>query len=544
MARVHALVTTLLLGSVGAVVPLAPSLSQPSGTLPADEGYAIDPPRQTVQNAPRGSVGRKTTDRQHRVGSTEETDGNERTIVLTVGGFVKECAGAVGITEGDFAVVEGDFVYSLTWDDTNSDEGEVRREHIERRMDARLEGHVLDDGEIDIVKLHGVVTIVHNGSHVQPRINTLPVDAEFKIDSNGFPAGLRGIGDASWAKPPDEGEHDVAATLIAGAAFFSSTNYELAHAAWMTPNKCVEAKFTPESESVSLSPGESKDVSTQIVTKEGQTPIRAIFRRADELPRSGVGTVAPERFAGEPEAEVTLRYTAPSRRERGSGFVVGAVSRAGAADGHWLISDAPNYELDLESRIISRAPEEAAQSTARATVRLTGSNKISRIYGDERRLYDGRGTISYTTVALPERDACDPAISGSGTTELTIIDAHIDVAAERDLNGTPTGGGRAEIELAYGIGLGGGETYNVPFVREFQCVLLPERAEPYFFWTSMYLVSRAEDGQINFLDKNGWTYVGQNGVVATKTLRGNCGGSCDEEVTKFTLREANPSQGR
>jgi hypothetical protein len=313
MARMSAFVKALLPGLVGAAAPLAPSFSQPSATLPADAGYAIDPPVQTVQNAPRGSIGRKTTDRQHRVGNTEETDGNERTIVLTVGGFVKECARAVGLTEGDFAVVEGDFVYSLTWDDTNSDEGEVRREHIERRMDARLEGHVLDEGQIDVVKLHGTVTIVHNGSHVEPRVNTLPIDAEFKIDSNGFPAGLRAIGDTSWARPPDAGEHDVAATLIAGAAFMSSTNYKIAHEAWMTPNKCVEAKFTPESESVSLSPGESKDVRTQVVTKEGQTPVKAIFRRADELPRSGVGTVAPERFEGEPQTEVTFRYTAPSR---------------------------------------------------------------------------------------------------------------------------------------------------------------------------------------------------------------------------------------
>lgn len=39
---------------------------------------------------------------------------------------------------------------------------------------------------------------------------------------------------------------------------------------------------------------------------------------------------------------------------------------------------------------------------------------------------------------------------------------------------------------------------------------------------------------INLLKR--WTYVGNNGVVATKTLHGSCGGFC-EDVTVFTLKE-------
>jgi hypothetical protein len=100
--------------------------------------------------------------------------------------------------------------------------------------------------------------------------------------------------------------------------------------------------------------------------------------------------------------------------------------------------------------------------------------------------------------------------------------------------------------MGYGITLAfsGGETMNVPFVREFNCVLLPERATPYPFWMPAYLSSREADGQINFLNKSGWTYVGQGDVVAKKTLRGDCGGLCDEEVTVFTLRKAAPPGGR
>ena len=51
----------------------------------------------------------------------------------------------------------------------------------------------------------------------------------------------------------------------------------------------------------------------------------------------------------------------------------------------------------------------------------------------------------------------------------------------------------------------------------------------------MYAVSRGAE-EINHL--KGWTYVGRNGVVATRVLRGNCGDLC-EDVTVFTLKEMN-----
>lgn len=55
----------------------------------------------------------------------------------------------------------------------------------------------------------------------------------------------------------------------------------------------------------------------------------------------------------------------------------------------------------------------------------------------------------------------------------------------------------------------------------------------------MYLSGRAEAGASDekmFTLKN-WTYVGGNGVVATKTLWSTCGGGCTEEVATFTLKE-------
>jgi hypothetical protein len=34
-----------------------------------------------------------------------------------------------------------------------------------------------------------------------------------------------------------------------------------------------------------------------------------------------------------------------------------------------------------------------------------------------------------------------------------------------------------------------------------------------------------------------WTYVGKDGVLATKTIKSTCGGTCDQEVSPFTSRE-------
>jgi hypothetical protein len=500
------------------------ALAQGFAPLRTDEGYSVEK-SQSVENAPRGSVGRKTTDREHRVGNTEETDANETTVVFTFGGFARKCPTTDGI-------VAGTFEYALSYDETNTDDGETQHNHVGRRLLATLEGHVRDDATLDHVVLDGSYMAEVSGTRFPAAREQRPVHVIVRPGSGGEP-------DWEAMKSAAAMAADVA---IAGVVLMAGELLRQAQLEWNKPNECVEFSFDPPSESRSLGPNESAQIRVELRTKADRTPVPWKTEFLGTL--NGAGTVSPTRVDVPRDSPAMLTYTAAAEPRRGHGIALGTRSRAGLAEDKWLISNAPDYELHLESRIISRAPEEAAQSTASATVRLTGSTKTSPLYGDERLLHNGSGTISYTTVALPERDACDPAISGSGTAELTIFDAHIDVAAERDSNGTATRGGRAQIELAYGVGLGGGETYNVPFMREFQCVLLPERAEPYFFWTSMYMSSRAEDGQIGFLDKNGWTYVGQNGVVATKTLRGNCGGLCDEEVTTFTLREVDRSQGR
>src|SRR5436190_8128550 len=101
---------------------------------------------QTVANAPAGYVGRKTTDRETRVGNTPETNGNSSMFVMTIGGFVRECPSAEGL-------VAGDFEYSLTAEDVDTRAGDTRRTQNGVSLNVRLEGHVRDDGIVDYVTI-------------------------------------------------------------------------------------------------------------------------------------------------------------------------------------------------------------------------------------------------------------------------------------------------------------------------------------------------------------------------------------------------------
>jgi hypothetical protein len=511
-----------LAGVVAALMPFTPALAQGFTPLSTAEGYAVER-SQSVENAPRGSVGRKTTDREHRVGNREETDGNETTVVFTFGGFVRKCPTAEGI-------VEGTFEYSLLYDEINTDDGESQHNHVGRRLVAKLKGHVRPDATLERVELDGEYTSETSGTRFAATKQQRPVRTTFRPGSGGepdWPAAARAV----------EMAGDVA---IAAVVLWAGEFYKAAEGEWRKSNECVEFSFDPQSETRSLGPNEAAQVRIELRTKEGR---EIVPWKSDSVGAiNGAGTVSPRSLEAEPGAPATVTYTASSQPRRGHGIDLATASRAGIAEAKWLIAESDTYELRFDSTITSRNPDEAVQSIATGTIRLSGSNKISPLYGVERRLFNGRGTLSYTTTALPGRDECSPLISGSGTTELTVADAHIDIATERDLNGTATGG-RAEIEMGYGItfAFSGGETMNIPFMREFTCVLLPERATPYPFWMPAYLSSREADGQVNFLNKSGWTYVGQGDVIAKKTLRGDCGGLCDEEVTVFTLKKANPS---
>src|SRR5688572_2368913 len=152
-ALVTALAPHACLALLATPTPFAAALAQSA------VGYEVER-TQSVQTAPPGSVGRKTTDRTHQVGTNEDTLGNELTYVLTFGGFARQCPSSAGY-------VDGDFEYSIAYDSVETgDDGVIRREHHVRRLVATLKGEVDDEANLKQVELTGNFSIDRSGDDV------------------------------------------------------------------------------------------------------------------------------------------------------------------------------------------------------------------------------------------------------------------------------------------------------------------------------------------------------------------------------------------
>lgn len=186
--------------------------------------------------------------------------------------------------------------------------------------------------------------------------------------------------------------------------------------------------------------------------------------------------------------------------------------------------------------IVSTDPGQPAQSQASATIQLNIQED-----GKSEPKYTGQGSIAYRTGPLPNWEPCTPLIRGEGTVPLRVFQAFIHVE-EPASGSTVLRRGIAKIELLYGL-LGASQETDtgMPYMLEYQCV--PNKPQWHPFWYANYISGRGEAGttpEQMFLLKN-WTYVGQNGVVATKTLNSTCGGMCDREAVTFTLKEGENS---
>ncbi len=249
---------------------------------------------------------------------------------------------------------------------------------------------------------------------------------------------------------------------------------------------------------------------------------------------------------GEPPtgcSEVSGREDKPIAGEGGTGGGSGGGSSGGGGGGERPArptGEHPSYVLEFRSMIVSSDPDgDPGQSQASAVIPLVASGEVSP-RGEMK--YVGQGMITYQTGPLPNWEPCTALVRGQGRLPMRVFQAFIHVERPPSRSNV-SHGGSAMIELLYGIVGGSQETTTggIPAYINYQCV--PNKPKPYSFWSSHYISGRAEvsgDPMEMFLVKN-WTYVGQNGVVATKTLRSTCGGMCDQEVATFTLREGDDS---
>jgi hypothetical protein len=301
------------------LAPLGTALSQ---VAPASApGYDVER-SQSVQNAPAGSVGRKTTDREHRVGNAEDSLGNEYNYVLTFGGFARRCPTSAGL-------VKGDFEYSIAYDATEiGDDGEIRREHHVRRVVAQLEGHVGDDARLMYVELTGNFTIERSGTSVAPTSERRPVQTRFTPGPAGEP-------DMPAMSAAVEMTADIA---VASVVLSAGTLYRNAEREWLNLNACVELSFDPPTDTVELGPNQAQQVRVELKAKEdgGSVPLKTDRISAIR----SIGMVAPRNVQSDDGAPITLTYTASARPRAGHGIDLATESRAGlAGDRPWRIVD-------------------------------------------------------------------------------------------------------------------------------------------------------------------------------------------------------------
>jgi len=307
------LVIAIVMWSFGLAIPHAQA---PAVTN--EGGYTITR-SQTVTNAPEGSVGRKTTDNETRLGNTKETEGLSRTTVMTVGGFARSCPTAEGI-------VAGTFEYSLTVDEVKGAAGVTERTHYVRSAIATLEGHVSDLGTIEYVDVDAEFTRGVDGTQ-KDRVRTrFTLGADGSLDMQAMQKAVEQTGDLT------------SAIVIAMAG----PVYTQAQLEWSRLNRCVEFFFDPPTGTRALGPNQRTDVRTELRTKDGGVRVAGGPFEANSL--GGVGTVAPRKGDIPADAPLVMTYTATATPKRGNGFDIAAKSRAGFAGGEWRIADLMKFE--------------------------------------------------------------------------------------------------------------------------------------------------------------------------------------------------------
>ncbi|MEO8463931.1 MAG: hypothetical protein ABI640_01210 [Gammaproteobacteria bacterium] len=316
--------TTKPIGSIAALV-LAATAATYGFAARAQAGYEVSR-SQTVTNAPAGYVGRKTTDREMRVGNTPETDGNSLTFVMTVGGFVRKCPTAQGVATGSFE-------YSMTADAVDTDDGETKRTHYVNRLIATLEGHVRDDSMVDHIDLEGDFTRERDGApREQQHVRTT------------FTLGEGGALDIAGMLRSVEITSDL---TVAAAIALVSPIYLDAVLVWTKPHECVDFSFDPPSATRTLGPNGSVKVRTELRTKEGNEPVGGAKFQAGAL--VAIGHLEPREGQIAEDAPLVFTYTASSTPKKGDGFDIATYSRAGATDAIWKIVEPElRVTLDLE----------------------------------------------------------------------------------------------------------------------------------------------------------------------------------------------------
>jgi hypothetical protein len=347
--------------------PSAGSFQLAQSTVPGGErdGYRVTKGSANI-DIPSDSAGRKSREWRIEEGSTLNTAGNRTHFTLINGGYAKKCPTADSI-------VEGDYEFSLVVHKTINDSGTVRTMYNARRVHATLKGQMGDDAKLQYVDLDATLGIGRGGTDRPTLFSRQRQHVRFVPDRRaaGLPSKFSNWSVTEWNSELIGGtESDSMSTLLLAVTVFSGPMYLDAEVAWSHENTCVEVTFMPVTKTHKLGSNEPVPVKTELRTKKEQAVVPAKFKEAKERPREGNGNVSPRQTESQPGAPSTFTYKAPATRVRHSGSRVGAISRAGVAEGEWEVAEGA-YVLEFQSRIVSSEITEPVESVAAGKVVLT-----------------------------------------------------------------------------------------------------------------------------------------------------------------------------
>lgn len=295
-----------------------------------EPGWTISPPDDTDHPAPSGYEGYTHGASETAVGNTEATRGKRIVARFQFANKIKTCPNANGTAEGDG-------VFSMSVDSTDTQASGTSTIHIDMRANATYKGQVGDNAylegpvnaEIDYAynqtgSFRGPSGAIANSSpsHVQQHI-TIPFIVPPKAMS------LPELGAFSGGDPL-AGHYGAALGTGMALVYWAGIYYSIAETKWLL-GECAQVVFNPPSNSAQPALGTQTTVKAEVKTKGGESSKGNIVT----LLRSGGGTVDPGGGPSNVGAPMKFTYTAPDKKVKNAGFDVKATSRAGVAKGEW-----------------------------------------------------------------------------------------------------------------------------------------------------------------------------------------------------------------
>ena len=298
-----------------------------------DPGWDVTQVDDKPRPAPSGYEGRTEGSTLTAVGNAPETAGKKIVARFEISNAIKTCPNAAGTAEGDG-------IFSLTVDSTDTQPTGISRLHVDMRAVGKYKGEVGDDAwvknpvkaEIDYTfRISGGVQERRGGAIATPAGADVPQQFTFPFSVGGTMEAPK-IGAFSGGDPT-KGHYSEARSAATALVYWAGVYYSIAQTKWRDPGTCVAVSFTPPSNTEKLIPGGRTTVRAEVKTKAGEG-VKARFLNAHGYD-AGAG-VSPTEGPSDVGAPITFTFVAPPQKLPKSGFAVGATSRAGVANGEWF----------------------------------------------------------------------------------------------------------------------------------------------------------------------------------------------------------------